>query len=235
MIRRLLILFIPAYLLGLILLLPVNTALQLLMPQELTPRPQLEQAEGTVWSGDSRSLKIAELSLNNLSWQADPLALASLDLGWRLRSDELEGRLRHSLISQQLSHIELQAPLSGLIPPAFGWLSAFGGELTASVEQPQQCDQAGGKLILSQLQLSDELSLPAISGELSCSENRYQLKLSDPSKQLGLSGTLVLNMDGRYTLNAKLRPKENAIRQQLEGLLGNSRNGSFSLNYSGRL
>ena len=235
MIKRLLILFIPAYLLGLILLLPVKTALQLFMPQDLKPQPTLEQPQGTLWWGESRSLTMADLTLDNLSWQADPLALLGLGLGWKIHSDQLEGQLSHSLLSQQLSHIELQAPLAGLIPPTYQWLSAFGGEISADIKQPQQCDQASGRLQLSSLQLSDQLQLPAVEGELSCTDNRYQLKLSDPSKQLGLSGTLELTSNGQYQLNAKLRPKDSAIRQQLEALMGNSRNGSFNLNYSGRL
>jgi len=234
MIKRLLILFIPAYLLGLILLLPANTAIQLFMPQDLKPQPEFEQPQGTVWLGESPALKVAGFTFSNLNWQADPLALAGLNLGWDIHSDQLQGSLSHSLLSQTLSHIALQASVADLLPPAYQWLNAFGGEIEADIQQPQQCDQASGLLMLSQLKLSDQLSLPTIHGELSCSDNRYQLKLSDPSKQLGLSGTLELNSDGRYKLSAKLRPKESAVRQQLEALMGNSRNGSFNLNYNGR-
>ncbi len=219
--------------------------------------PQLAQLavgpggiEGTVWTGRVRDLRLDGLAFGELRWRLAPwsLFLGRLDgrLAGRLADGNLEsgvdlardGSVSLHELQGRLPADTLTRRLSGLPVAAAGTLNFGISELVLRGDRLQRLE---GPVVWSGARLVAPvaLDLGALKVDFHTGDDgRIGGRLEDGGGPLALAGSVSLEADGRYRVDARLGTRPGAskgLRQALARLGPADAHGRVRLRFQGRL
>lgn len=240
-----------AYAAALVVLFPARHAYSLAQPHIAKAAPlTLHELGGSLWSGRAAGTTWRSTSLGTLQWDISPWALLSGKVAAEVRLQDREGQLTGRINVTRDGHVTLR-DLDARLPAAHlmlfnsGLPIATDGTIAVRLDEallpPQGAPALRGTVVWNRallvagqpLQLGD-LRLVLQPGDGGGTRGT----LSDAGGPLEISGTLVLDSNRSYRLDAKLR-----ARPEADAVLGNSLQllgrpdgrGYHTLRYSGRL
>lgn len=220
--------FIAAYLILMLLWVPLPWLYPQLQPQSHPPLPDIKRLSGTLWRGTAEEVALP-LALRSLAWQWEPRALLSAEFGYQLTLDSLQNRLNVSVgwdRTVALQDLQLNGRLSD-------WISTFQGrplpldvDISASLAAGEISPQGCAQFQQGQLSLQDWQGLMAaslnrigrIDAQLSCVEGQLQVDFKGLAEEVQLSGRWLLGPDLQYQLTVEARPQDADIEDSLRAV-----------------
>jgi general secretion pathway protein N len=239
------------YALALIVLLPAQQAYGVAQPYLARSMPvTLHDLGGSVWSGRAGTLAWRSTPLGALQWELSPWQLLQGRLGvhWQLQ-DTATALTGHATVRRDggiaLRDVAARFPAAQLMLFNPGLPIAADGTIAVKLDearlQPQAAPALRGTVVWSQALLvaGQPLKLGDLRLTLQPAENGGSSgAISDGGGPLEISGTVVLDANRSYRLDAKLRARPGADAALGTGLqlLGRAdARGYHTLRYSGRL
>jgi len=242
---------LSAYALALVITLPARHAYSLAvyhLPKTLPVT--LHDLGGSLWSGRAGTVAWRSTPLGGLRWELSPWSLLRGRLGLDLQLQDTNSSLAgHAAVTRDghvlLHNVSARLPAARLMLFNTGLPIAADGNVAVNLEEvqlpPQGAPALRGTLMWSQallvagqpLKLGD-LKLTLQPGETGGTTGT----LSDAGGPLEINGTLILDANRSYRLEAKLR-----ARPEADASLGNSLKmlgradgrGYYTLRYTGRM
>ena len=232
---------------------PANVVWQVAKERSLIPgNIQVSGIEGTLWKGSARKVTIDEQVLPKTGWALSGDSLfaqklmvdvqigharsdlfAKAQLGWdgeQLSVVNARGRVNRDQIQEW---VQLPFPI------------VVNGQLSVAIPnmifKQGRCIVLDGDGALRQAEVQTpfgEVDLGQVSFDLSCKSNRLTIAISQNSSELKVSAKVVVDMNGRYTLNGNLLPQDELAEPfwQSLSLLGRANaSGEYPLKTSGAL
>ena len=221
--RNMIALFCLVFAAGLIARLPLSVAVGIAVPDRLALR--FRTAVGTVWDGRLEGVSLAQHFLGDLTIFLRPLPLLSgrLSVDWRIDRPGLQGagrmirslggdiRLRGIDLDGRVSDLPTLIPLSGQVglqSAHFHWAA-------------DGCQAAGGRIETDALtgglpQL--DWRGPVLTGDLACSGNALQLRMSGAQAGDRLEVLARLHTDSRYELTVTVDTESGRVLSTLSML-----------------
>ena len=245
---KLTLLGVTAFIATLIATFPAVQAWQLLAPRLSLPATPY-QLSGTIWSGHAGTLLYRSRDMGALQWQlaALPLLTGRVALQWALQQPDgnLSGGVSVNGNDITLRDVSGRLPASQLMLFNQGLPIAVDGELSLNFASVQLPDKAApiidgtmvwnrALLVAGQAMPLGDLKLTLQPGAQGGSEGR----ISDAGGPLEISGTVTLDNNRRYRIDAHLRARPSAdggLTKAL-GMLGRpDARGFVRLQYQGLL
>jgi general secretion pathway protein N len=246
-VRRLyLIIGLMVYLLVLLATIPANLFTGLI--NRNFPGVAVVGLEGSLWSGRIGQLYVAGNRLEGVEWHLQPWALLLGRMQLGLEYSDQRNRLEVSLArgftgSSQIRGLEGQVQaqwLQGLTPytiPVFkGTLQFDDVYLSLDGMIP---DDASGNLQWrgAAVDMGQDVRLGQLQVQLDQSEDQVQAVVTETSGLLTGDARFSVSEDGRYRIQAKLKPTDKGedLSRHLALVMQRSADGSFVYNQQGRL
>jgi general secretion pathway protein N len=236
---------VVAYLLFLVVSAPAAKVLPWLQPR--MPDVQFSVVDGSLWSGRALTVQAAPVQLNDVSWSLRPLALLTGRLEFavdaELRGREVEGRAGRALFGQPyLAAVQGRVAASDLLR----WSGQrqqvkLAGDLAFDLERVVWAAQAGvpaiaGTLVWSPAQVLAPLELSLGRAELvtRIEEAASRGELQASGGALRVTADVVMNPDGKYSLDARIQQQGDAPPAVTEFLstFADYQNGTYRLEWS---
>lgn len=236
------------YLIFLIMYIPADFVAEQVNKQS-NKQVQMMQVTGTLFDGKAGVVEANGFRVNNVEWSLEPLSLlmlkAQLELkGGAIRDSEqiyIDTNASLRLLSPEqfslydsrifipakavLSQFRLPVAVTANgrfrvdietleMTPACTVLNGKGTWLNAEVDTPQQAVKLGG-----------------FNADLSCSEGNLSMKIN-PGNNLQLSGTIVVDKSGSYSINGQFLPNEdlpNVIKQAADSFFQRNSDGFYQV------
>lgn len=240
-----------AYAAALVVLFPARHAYSLAQPHIAKATPlTLYELSGSLWSGRAAGTTWRSTSLGALHWDLSPWALLRGEIAAKLHLQDKEGQITSQISATRdgkvaLRDLDAHLPAAHLMLFNPGLPIAADGTVTVRLDEallpPQGAPVLRGTVVWNRallvagqpLQLGD-LRLVLQPGDGGGTRGT----LSDAGGPLEISGTLTLDPNHNYRLEAKLR-----ARPEADAALGNSLQllgrpdgrGYYTLRYGGRL
>ncbi len=221
------------YLLFAVVQLPATVAVRLLSPQGAT----ISGVSGSAWNGQASSIttKVTELTLNEVRWSLKPWKLLLLKASAEINAKVAGGAIRTQVDSSLFGNNGTASDLRGVLKlEQIGQMLqlpiALGGKAGLHFDELGWSD---GALVSAQgeIQLADvsELVSGTPLGNFSMvfapDNDSTRAVISDTDASFKLNGTLMLNPDRTFALNANIEPtnKTPATIGQAATMLGATR------------
>lgn len=199
---HLLVVFLTLFLVTLVTFLPARLLFNLAAPNTI----QADIVSGTAWSMRLKRLNIADQRISTGHITVSPLALLSGSIHARLaltdRQTDLTGLLKLSPGTIRVSELTMILPPERLPPLQASRIplsSPILAEIDTLVIRQGQCLEAQGQIITRVLtEQGDQLglSLPVLTGDLTCTDTRPVITLSGQTDLLSVSGFVSLGSTG---------------------------------------
>jgi len=212
---------------------------------QLPPSLQTSGLQGTVWNGHAQRAQLNGLGLYELEWQAKPLGLLVLNPGWNVGAQTNNGYLETVVYARgqnlKLKDLRANLPLRDLpLPP----LVPLDGELFLDISELHLENRLPTKLVgettLNNAALVGSSPLPL--GTLLIDWIDVDAGLSGTINDLDgvveVAGTVTVDSDGNYELNARLTPRASTSEEIVNALNLFARkqtDGSWEILYRGSL
>lgn len=216
-------LVLVAYLIAMVALFPARLAHEIVQPYlaKVPLSPRLYGVQGSIWSGRSSLLSLKQTPIGALHWFYRPwwLPFGRVAVHWHLDAEKggLEGTVHLSRTALILNEINGQIPLETVLPllprcPTTMWGYLDVSLPTVLVEQGV-LQRVIGTVIWKDAKLS--LPQPVSLGDLTVTFEASNSpgiigRFSDAGGPLQINGDLYLEPDGRYRVNALLKPRPSA-------------------------
>ena len=244
--RHLILLGIIAFLAALIVRFPAASLLSWVK----TDKVKVVQVSGTVWNGEAGQIQLPDTeNIDNVSWSFNPSMLlaaqasadtyftylggqASVTAAYGLTGDFSLSGGRYSVAAQAL---EVLLPLP---------LAEFRGELNLDLEDlvvaGRQLKTVQGVVVWENAKLIRPVlaDLGRVQLDVKPDGKKHAFTINNKRGELRLSGEVILESDGRYNADIKIKPERNASRELTNSLkvLGRQRkDGSYRIQQQGRL
>lgn len=206
---------------------------------------------GTPFDGVAHGLHWAGRGIERLRWRWQPQQLLRGRLAFRLRVDETASATEMQTLARlgwggRVELLELRGRLSlpralelaGVAPPPLN--ARLRLQLPRVEMQGRQPRAASGRVLIDGLHTAfgRTLQLGDFVLDLHTEDDSIAGVLRDRDGPLGVDGALVLNADGSYRFDARLRPQPQAdpqVRQALQLLGRPNADGEWKLHIQGRL
>lgn len=218
-----------AYIAFLVSMFPAEAAYRWFAPDEL----RMTGVSGTLWSGRAALASAADLPLRDLRWQLDALPLligqARARFQARLADGVAEAYVRASPGGVVLHDVRLATSLAALAPvvPIGDVRGRLGVRLDRIEIENQRPTVVVGQADIAELTVPT--FIPGGRGEpigLGDYALRFEdtngagilARFNDTNGPLAVEGTLTLDPEGRYLLEARAAPRPNAPRELVQAL-----------------
>jgi len=235
--RYLLLIFGVAFLGLLAARLPLSLVLDAVAPRPVA----YARAEGTVWNGHVRGLRLRGVPLGDAELALSPLSLLRLapGLDWRLGGGAVTGRgwlsiglldrsitLAGADVAAELERLPTMVPLSGL----------FAATVHAVSWQGRACRQADVDLRTSALTRNPmglDWQGPALAGKAACDNGMLTVTLAgkDAGSDITIRGTVSPEL--AYTLDVVLKTGDRDLRQSLAAMGYEEGRDGFHIHFEG--
>ncbi len=208
---------------------PAATALRWFAPPEL----DLVGVEGTIWAGSAAAGAVAGLAVRDVHWRLRPwpllLGRVGADVDAQLDDGFVEARVAAAGSSVRLSDLRASTSLPTLrrVLPIQGMQGLASATLAALELRDGWPTRVVGVLRLAQLQAEPLMPIPNVRlvplGDYEVRFNDSEgagiaAEFRDTGGPLEVTGTLTLDLERRYTLDALVEARPNAPQPLVEGL-----------------
>ncbi|SHI20584.1 type II secretion system protein N [Ferrimonas marina] len=220
---------------------------------KLAPVPsgvELNGLQGSVWKGQAAQLKVADRTLEQLSWELYPsrLLMGQAALSFRVDGTDVQGQgdVRYGLGGLDAEGLRFSAPIGWLVGDArLPLRTQLAGNVTLNLSRLEQgepwCEQLNGRLLVDALDVRNQFGhypLGNMAGSLGCQQGNVQLLLDGAENQIGVEGQALLLANNQVEVDALIRETDNQpqdLRQALQFLGKPNADGAYPITYNGAL
>lgn len=245
-------LFVTAYLVGVVAMLPAPLALRWAEPvlAKLPQRPQLAGVDGTIWSGRAAQATFRGVALGEVEWRLSPwgLLIGRIDVGVKLNGSEgyLDGDLSTGFGGGRVQLRDLQGQVPATLLKKFvprlplAPTGSFAITLDEVVIEAAQLRGLDGRIVWNKGGISAPMTLEFgdLVADLTSAEDGITGRIKDSGGPMQLEAELKLTADGTYNLNGKssARPSAAPALKTSLSLLGQpDAQGMIPFRFNGRL
>ena len=241
--KRLVLLGVASFVLGLVILLPARVAYSLLAPDSV----RLSALSGTVWNGRAAEGQFTDLYLKNISWTVRPFALLTGKLALDARFDPADGFMETRVAVSPggtVTFTQLQGAVSiaalGSVLPAPGIDGNVRLDLSRLTLEQGLPTEADGTVEVVGLIARGLAPVPIgnYKAELTTTADGIAGSVEDTAGILDIAGALTLTRDRSYALTGLVASTDStpdAVNSQLRFLGSPNERGQREFRFEGQL
>ncbi len=236
---------LASYLIILIATIPVRPVYSL-FADSLAPL-SLQGVQGKVWNGRASAVHYNNLGVGSISWNYRPAELMTGRIGFDFTNEDRQTRTAGiagvSLLgTPYLSNVKGYAPASNLYNMLGTYPLTLGGKMQYDMShirlKNNQIDYIQGSItwLNATIRAPFQAKLGKLDMQVSSQDNSILIQISNKGGQLGIDGSITVQMDKRIQTDIRITPRKNAnpnLINVLRSFGKSDRSGRITIKYSG--